>query len=54
MCIAEFILCIIMAAIGVVLLVAGKDNALANISGVTSLLLGAVWGGFYFAMLTSW
>lgn len=45
---------ICLAALGVFLLVIGKDDALANISAMCLVILGSLWAGFYFAMLMGW
>lgn len=48
------ILSILVAVSGLVLLVTAKDNALASISGMVFAILGSMWAGFYFALLTGW
>lgn len=48
------ILSVFVAALGVFLLVTGKDDALASISGMVFAILGSMWAGFYYAMLTGW
>lgn len=44
----------IIAAIGITLLVTAKDDALASISGMAFAILGSMWAGFCFAMMTGW
>lgn len=52
--ILAFIFPIFLAALGIFLLVMGRDDALANISGMGFVILGSVWAGFYYAMLMGW
>lgn len=54
MIILGLILCIIVFALGIALVVTGNDDAFANIAGMVSIILGAVWGSVYFAMLMGW
>lgn len=54
MVIFGLILSIFVAVLGAFLLVTAKDDALASISGMVFAILGSVWAGFYYAMLTGW
>lgn len=54
MIILGLILSIFVDVLGAFLLVTGKDDALASISGTSFLILGSVWAGFYYAMLMGW
>lgn len=54
MIILGLILSIFVAGLGAFLLVTAKDNALASISGTVFVILGSLWAGFYYAMLTGW
>ena len=45
---------ILIAALGVILLVTAKDDALASIPGGVFAILGSVGCGYYYAMLTGW
>lgn len=54
MVILGLILSIFVAVLGVFLLVTAKDDALASISGMVFVILGPMWAGFYYAMLTGW
>lgn len=49
-----WIIIIIVVAIGITLLVAAKGDTLASIAAMAFTILGSVWVGFYYAMLTGW
>lgn len=48
------ILGLILGVFGAVLLVTAKDDVLASTPGIAFIILGSVWAGFYYAMLTGW
>ena len=54
MAILGLILSIFVAVSGAFLLVTAEDNALASILGMFFTIIGSVWAGFYYAMLTGW
>ena len=54
MSILAFIFSIFLAALGIFLLVMGRDDALANIPGMVLAILGCVRAGVYSAMLMGW
>lgn len=49
-----FTFSILIAALGAVLLVIAEDDPIASISGMVFAIIGSVWCGFYYAMLTGW
>ena len=54
MAILGLTLSIFVAVSGAFLLVTAKDDALASIPGIVFIILGPMWGGFYYAMLMGW
>lgn len=54
MVIFGLILSIFVAVSGAFLLVTAKKDALASILGTAFSILGSMWAGFCYAMLTGW
>lgn len=48
------ILSIFVAVSGAFLLATAGDDGAARITGMVFTILGSVWAGFYYAMLTGW
>ena len=54
MIILGLILSIFVTGLGGFLLVTARDDALGRTSGTVFVILGPMWAGFYYAMLTGW
>lgn len=52
--ITGFIGCVIILVSGIIQLVTAKNDVAANILGMVSAILGAVWGFDFLGMLMGW